>query len=198
MRLQAPSEKDRTMPTDYLLYFKTLLPNILRLEKYVRGSTYPDRHKERAMLLEQFIAECNTGEKPCMQVGVRGSKLGKNWVSVDLFDRSPEIDYHYDVQALEFGDECFEGIICNAVLEHVENPHKAINELFRVLKKGGRIWVEVPFNQPYHPTPGDFWRVTPDGLRLWMRRFKELSSGGFFIKSSLIYTGAFFFGERPF
>lgn len=184
------------MPTDYKLYFKTLIPNIVHLEKYVRGSKYPDKHKDRVQLFNKFIVECDNGGKKCLQIGVRGPKIGKNWVSVDLYDKSPEIDFNYDIQALEFNDESFDGIVCNAILEHVENPVKAIAELYRVLKTGGRIWVEAPFNQPYHPTPGDFWRVTPDGLRIWMRQFKELSSGAFYIKKSLIYTGTYFYGEK--
>ncbi len=184
------------MPTDYKLYFKTLIPNIIHLEKYVRGSKYRNRYKEHVELLQSFIADCVKSGRKCMQVGVHGSKIGKHWVSVDLYDYSPVIDFHYDIQALEFADDTFDAIVCNAILEHVENPIKAIGELFRVLKKGGRIWVEVPFNQPYHPTPGDFWRVTPDGIKIWMHQFKEISSGAFYINKSLIYTGTYFFGEK--
>ena len=184
------------MPTDYKLYFKTLIPNIIHLEKYVRGTKYQNRHAERIRLFIQFREECDLPGKKCMQVGVRGAKTGKNWVSVDLYDKSPFVDYHYDIQALEFEDDYFDGISCSAILEHVENPIKAISEMFRVLKKGGKIWVEIPFNQPYHPSPHDYWRVTPDGMRIWMHQFKELSTGAFFINKSLIYTGVYYYGEK--
>jgi SAM-dependent methyltransferase len=184
------------MPTDYKLYFKTLIPNIVHLEKYVRGSKYPNRHEDRIRLFKKLKGECDEPGKKCMQVGARGSKIGENWVSVDLYDKSPLIDYNYDIHDLQFENEIFDCVVCNAVLEHVEDPAKAISELFRVLKKSGKIWVEVPFNQPYHPTPGDFWRVTPEGIKIWMRQFKELSSGAFYLNNSLIYTGTYFFGEK--
>jgi SAM-dependent methyltransferase len=57
-----------------------------------------------------------------------------------------------------------DGIICLAVLEHVENPIEVVAEFFRVLKPGGFCIASVPFLQPEHKCPTDFQRYTRDGL----------------------------------
>ena len=186
------------MRTDSWLYCKTFFPNIRYLDKYVRGAQYlKDKHRDRVRFSGEFMLYCNSGKRKCLQIGVRGAKFGHNWVSVDLFDKSPNVDFNYDVRNLGFADDIFDGISCNAILEHVDDPVKSISELHRVLRPGGRIWVEVPFNQPYHPSPDDYWRVSPAGLRRWMRQFKEISSGGFLIENSAVYTGSYFYGEKP-
>ena len=125
-----------------------------------------------------------------------GAKPGPNWTSVDLYDTSEKIDFNYDIHNLGFGNAEFDVVCCNAVLEHVEDPAKAIRELQRVLKPGGLVWVEVPFNQPYHPCPHDYWRVTPEGIRLWMRDFEEIASGFFRIHRSPIYNGVYYYGRK--
>jgi SAM-dependent methyltransferase len=154
-----------------------------------------DRCRERQALYKEFVRH-REGER-CLQIGVRGRKLGPNWVSVDLFDESPEIDYHYDVADMRFESGTFDRAVCNAVLEHVSDPLRAIRELRRVLKPGGQIWVEVPFQQHYHPHPHDYWRVSPEGLDEWMRGFRKLESGVFSIDRCWFYTGVFYWGEKP-
>jgi ubiquinone/menaquinone biosynthesis C-methylase UbiE len=49
-----------------------------------------------------------------------------------------------DIRNLPYQDECFDGIFCHHVLEHLEEPEKAANEFFRVLNKGGIVIAEVP------------------------------------------------------
>jgi SAM-dependent methyltransferase len=70
--------------------------------------------------------------------------LAKNYeyVSVDMY--SSEVNVKVDITALCFSDECFDSIICNHVLEHVQDDRKALSELFRVLKHGGWGSIQVP------------------------------------------------------
>ena len=44
-----------------------------------------------------------------------------------------------DIYSLPFDDETFDSVIVCFVLEHLHNPIKALKELIRVLKTGGRI-----------------------------------------------------------
>ncbi len=77
-----------------------------------------------------------------------------------------------DIHNLPFADNSVDAIVCIAVLEHVENPIKAIQEMYRVLKPGGYCYLYVPFLYYYHAEPGyygDFWRFTEDGLR-WLSK----------------------------
>ena len=52
-----------------------------------------------------------------------------------------------DSAALPFEDNVADTIIVNDAMEHVANPEKTISEMLRVLKKGGKIYVNFP---PYH------------------------------------------------
>ncbi len=74
-------------------------------------------------------------------------------------------------------DEEYSGVICSAVLEHVYNPFKAVEELYRIMKKDGYLYVYVPFLFKYHaPKSGefkDYWRFTKDGIHhLFMEHVK--------------------------
>jgi SAM-dependent methyltransferase len=179
---------------------KQLLPTDLAASlkywrAYQRAMTKLGNHNvDRQRLFNEMVAR-SIGQ-PSMQIGVREAKYAPHWVSVDLYDPSPLIDYHYDIHDLKFEDASFNFVACLAVLEHVQHPQKAISELHRVLKPAGEVWVEVPFNQPYHASPQDYWRVSPDGLRIWMADFDEIAVGLFAPQGSPIYNGIYFHGKK--
>lgn len=135
--------------------------------------------------------------KDCLQVGVRKQKVRNSWVSIDLFDTAPYIDFNYDVQDMQFEDESFDFIYCPAILEHVPYPHKAVAEFLRVLRPGGLVWVEIPFNQPYHPNPQDYWRVSPQGMSVLMEDFEEVLSGVGSDENNILFNFIFFLGRKP-
>lgn len=49
-----------------------------------------------------------------------------------------------NVMHTNFQSDSFDLITCMEVLEHVEDVDKTIKEIYRVLKKGGHIWIAVP------------------------------------------------------
>jgi SAM-dependent methyltransferase len=154
--------------------------------------------KERNELFNKLIAE-NT-KKKCLQIGVKediGAKFGSNWVSVDQFDMRDFIDFHYDIHDLKFVDSEFDVVVCISILEHIPYPEKAIKELHRVLRPGGEIWVQLPFHFPYHEAPKDYWRASPDGLRIWMKDFNEILCGSFLFTRTSLVTSTFFYGTKP-
>lgn len=53
---------------------------------------------------------------------------------------------HEDVEHLSFADASFDLIISNDVLEHVADPERALAEAYRVLRRGGRLLLSVPFH----------------------------------------------------
>ncbi len=82
-----------------------------------------------------------------------------------------------DIHNMPFPDENFDAFICKSVLEHVEDPKKAIAELYRTLKKGGMGFIYVPFFFPYHAEKGiykDYWRFSEDGARYLFREFAHI------------------------
>ncbi len=81
-----------------------------------------------------------------------------------------------DIHALPFPDNSQPAVICESVLEHVEDPIRAVRELHRVLEPGGYLYVYVPFLFYYHAEKSyykDYWRFTKDAVALL---FKDFSS----------------------
>jgi SAM-dependent methyltransferase len=152
---------------------------------------------ERERLFEEFLRRC-TGA--CIQIAVKeeiGRKFGPNWVSVDRYDRRDFIDRHDDVEALQFQDRTFDAAVCWSVLEHIPRPQAAIAEIYRVLKPGGLIWVQLPFLFPYHGGPRDYWRVTPSGLRVWMEDFEEIACACDYWAGTSLVAATYFYGRKP-
>ncbi|MBE6207940.1 MAG: methyltransferase domain-containing protein [Rikenellaceae bacterium] len=50
---------------------------------------------------------------------------------------SPLADLHFDIQQIPLADESFDVVICNHLMEHVEDDLRAMRELHRILKRGG-------------------------------------------------------------
>ena len=57
---------------------------------------------------------------------------------------SPLADVKADICNLPFDDNSYDVILCNHVLEHIPNDHKAMQELYRILKLGGWGVLQIP------------------------------------------------------
>ena len=83
-----------------------------------------------------------------------------------------------DMQKLPFKDNSFDFVISDQVIEHIENPIKAVDESFRVLKKGGIAIHATVLLTPIHKNPNDYWRFTPDGLKFLCRNYSKIIKVG--------------------
>jgi len=70
------------------------------------------------------------------------SQANLEYLTTDLF--SPLADVKADICNLPFKNEAYDVVFCNHVLEHVEDDKKAMEELYRVLKKGGFGIFQIP------------------------------------------------------
>jgi predicted SAM-dependent methyltransferase len=114
-----------------------------------------------------------------------------DYVSVDL--ASPLAEVKMDITSISYGDNFFDVILCNHVLEHIPDDRKAMQELFRVLKPGGWAILQVPidlnleqtFEDPSIVSPEDRERLFGqyDHVRLYGRDYKnKLEQAGFQVK----------------
>lgn len=81
-----------------------------------------------------------------------------------LHDKS-KIDILATAYRIPSKDGKFNTVLCTFVLEHLEEPDKAIREAYRVLKKNGYAIYTVPLFWHLHEEPRDFYRFTKYGLK---------------------------------
>jgi len=62
-------------------------------------------------------------------------------------------------------DEEFDCALSTAVLEHLEDPQRALNEAYRILKPGAHAIYTMPLFWHLHEEPRDFFRYTKHGLQ---------------------------------
>ena len=74
----------------------------------------------------------------------------------------------------------FDAIVTDQVLEHVaEGPFLAMQESFRVVKRGGLVVHATVFSYPIHGCPNDYWRFTPQALDALVKPYgRVIESGG--------------------
>ncbi|MGE0771665.1 MAG: class I SAM-dependent methyltransferase [Cyclobacteriaceae bacterium] len=71
---------------------------------------------------------------------------GDQYITADL--ESPWAKVKMDIHHMPFGDNHFDVVLCNHVLEHVDDDIQAMREIHRVLKPGGWSILQVPFFSP--------------------------------------------------
>jgi SAM-dependent methyltransferase len=91
-----------------------------------------------------------------------GFATGVRYFGLDITSRATHI--RGDALCLPVRDSTADWVLLVAVLEHVLDPDRVLQETRRVLKPGGRAYVAVPFLQMKHGDT-DYWRWTDDGIR---------------------------------
>ena len=66
---------------------------------------------------------------------------------------------------LPIDSEVADTVVSLSVMEHLCEPQMMLNEAFRILKNGGGIVLQVPWQWWIHEAPYDFFRYTPYGLQ---------------------------------
>jgi SAM-dependent methyltransferase len=99
--------------------------------------------------------------------------LGSN---VQLAPDFPKLD----VEDLPYAPESFDVVVLDQTFEHLKHPWKAVEQIDRVLKKGGVCVCTSVFIYPLHHGGeyGDYYRFSPDGFRALFEGFKVVSSEG--------------------
>lgn len=75
------------------------------------------------------------------------------------------VDILADAYDIPVPDASFDTVLCTAVMEHLEEPAKALAEARRVLADGGTAIYTLPFIWHLHEEPRDFFRYSKYGIR---------------------------------
>jgi SAM-dependent methyltransferase len=89
-------------------------------------------------------------------------EVAPNVPVVDVQDLGAYPEQHYDV------------VVLDEILEHVERPWVAVDQIHRILRPGGCLLTSSPFMIAEHKVPMDYWRFTKDGLRVLLRSFSDV------------------------
>jgi SAM-dependent methyltransferase len=139
------------------------------------------RSPRRRSLVARFVATLPS-TATIANVGSGTQRYGENVLNIDVAPL-PGVDLVGVAEQLPLADRSCDGVILQAVLEHVRSAHLTLDELRRVLKPAGMLFVEVPFIQGYHASPGDYRRYTEQGLRA------ELTDHAFDVEASGVAVG---------
>lgn len=170
----------------------------------VRLTVQPNRTAERfARRLAIDLVDETRDHRPRLLIvggGAIGSGIESLYANPDLdvvaFDiyKSENCQFIADGHQIPLMDGTVDGVLIQAVLEHVLSPQRVADEIHRVLRPGGLVYADTPFMQQVHEGPYDFTRFTESGHRYLFRRFEVRSSGtvgglGTQLHWSLLYFG---------
>lgn len=117
------------------------------------------------------------GNKKVISIGA-GLYKKRGVINIDPgYTQEDEFNIKAYGENLPFVDNSIDFVLCNAVLEHVMEPQKIIDEIYRVLKVGGKTYIDIAFMQPFHSAPNDYIRMTLNSLEEACSRFHRIKSG---------------------
>jgi SAM-dependent methyltransferase len=168
----------------------------------------PDRYlltrqiRENASYIKGKTLDVGAGEMD------RYGKFFKNVkiVRMDVNHRDT-VDLVGSADCIPASDSEFDSIICTQVFEHLADPWKSAQELYRVLKLGGHVLLTVPQMNELHEEPHDYFRYTKYGLKAMFEKAgfkieKIDQRGAYFSTLAQIkirhFIGIFNLYKRPF
>jgi len=93
----------------------------------------------------------------------------RNYITLDV-QRYSNLNLVADGCNLPIRDEIFDAVLCIQVLEHVAEPRKILEEIFRVLRPRGILGISAPQSYIIHMEPHDYYRYTKYGLRYLLEK----------------------------
>lgn len=115
---------------------------------------------------DRFLHYCFTGRTPQrkgMRILETSPRLGKSYrdamrkrfdyLCSDFDERAHKADLRIDMQAIDLPDHSLDVVLTPHVLEHVPDTARALAELHRVLRPGGRAFIQIPLLQGQTSVP---------------------------------------------
>lgn len=123
------------------------------------------------------VTEDPPEEALCLSIG-GGPGRAEGFTNVNI-GPFPNVDVVADAHKLPYADGSVHAIYCEAVIEHLYDPHQAVREIVRVLEPGGLVFAGTPFLYHYHGYPHHYQNFTLQGHENLFRRagFQVLETG---------------------
>lgn len=148
------------MAEEYLPERETLVARLTKMQQRV----IPDFRKKSSNLAFKRVIMDRPGDALCLSIGGGPQRQHPNLVNLNV-GPFPNVDVVGDAHLLPCADASVDAIFCEAVIEHLRDPVRAVQEMHRVLKPGGEAFVVTPFMQAYHGYPHHYQNFTLTGHR---------------------------------
>lgn len=144
------------------------------------------------------VYDLGCGDSPYRELVLQ---RGASYTGVDWqhSPHSPRADVIADLnQPIDLPAASADTILCVSVLEHLRRPEAFLQEAARLLKPGGVLLLQVPWQWSLHEMPYDYFRYSPVALTEMLtdsgfRDVEIASLGGFFTTHTLKFN---YFSKR--
>lgn len=141
----------------------------------------PQDHESNQIPLH-FMEEMSSLDGLVLQIGAGASEIKPlNFIELE-YSIFKNTDVVADAHRIPFRDDSFESVLAFNVFEHLHNPFIVAQEIYRVLKPGGKVVIHSAFLQALHEEPCHYYNATKYGLINWFSYFNIQScnvSGNF-------------------
>ena len=145
-----------------------------------RLAAFAKQIMEHSLVLDAGAGECRYAPlfKAHRYVAIDSSIGDATW------DYS-KLDVIGDLEQIPLPTDVFDAVLSVVVLEHTRRPQQVVDEMARVTRPNGRLFLVVPNQWEVHQHPNDFFRFTQYGIThlLTVSGFRVLKIepvGGFF------------------
>ncbi len=136
---------------------------------------------------------CRTRRYEPIFSNVVESYVGLDWPQIDS---RAYPDVMGDAMKIPFANSSFDVVLATELMEHQPPPHLFLAEVSRVLREGGALILSVPFLEPLHEEPRDFYRFTPYCLQLLLKQY-EFSFRKLWKRCLVVCCTGFFYEPIP-
>ena len=134
------------------------------------------RNKDAILAYNDIFENIQTTDV-CLAIGGGPKRHHPELINLNI-GAFENVDIVADAYNLPYATGSIAAVYIEAVLEHLEFPETAVKEIFRVLKKGGKVYADTPFMQDFHGYPNHFQNFTIEGHK------RLFSRNGFTLKAS--------------
>lgn len=105
-------------------------------------------------------------------------------VDYEVAANAPAVDIQ-DLAA--YPADAYDFVILDEILEHVEKPWIAVEEVRRILKPGGTLITSSPFMIAVHKVPEDYWRFTKEAMCVLLESYSSVETHSWGNPSAVSY-----------